>query len=310
MLSLSGFKDIKRMSLEVFIRRGRIFKDYMGSEHSLVIKNLSKQYRLGKKQFLTAVDDISFEVNAGECFGLLGPNGAGKSTTISCITGFFPPTSGEVKIYDLNVFDDPKAARQLLGYCPQDETLDTDFNVIDQMVQHATFFKIPLKEGKSRSENLLKKFHLEDKAKALIPELSGGMRRRLQVARSLVSNPSVLVLDEPSTGLDPEARRVLWSILHEYKRQGIAILLSTHYMEEAERLCDRIAIMHNGKILDIGSSSELIKRHMHESEIVEEVRPGVHWKRPPNLEDVFLKITGIRLDGNVDQEPSKGGSLE
>src|SRR6267142_2646375 len=252
----------------------------------LVIRDLHKSYRNPGGVTVPAVKGVSFTVNAGECFGLLGPNGAGKSTTIHCITGYYPPTAGEVLIHGLNVHFDPKKARQKLGVCPQDDTLDTDFTVFDQMVRHATFFRIPVQEGKRRAEELLKRFGLWEKYQDGVETLSGGMRRRLQVARALISTPEVLVLDEPTTGLDPEARRTLWDVLLECRSRGLAILLSTHYMEEAERLCDRIAILHRGVILDIGPPRELISKHISTQMIEEEVRPGTVWKRPANLEDV------------------------
>ncbi len=261
----------------------------------LVVRDLRKVYRKSAPKTVPAVDRISFSVQAGECFGLLGPNGAGKSTTINCITGFYPPTSGEVTILGQNVHKDPKSARQMLGVCPQDDTLDTDFSVINQMIRHASFFKIPEKEGKRRAQELLKKFRLEDKAHEPVERLSGGMKRRLQVARALVSDPRVLVLDEPTTGLDPEARRIVWEILGEARTRGLAILLSTHYMDEAERLCDRIAILHQGRLLDVDTPANLIAKHVPQAVIDEEIRPGVRWRRPPNLEDVFLKLTGTPL---------------
>jgi lipooligosaccharide transport system ATP-binding protein len=262
---------------------------------SLKIENLSKRYQKSSKDFFLAVDQVSFEVAAGECFGLLGPNGAGKSTTINCITGFYPPTTGRVTVEGLNVHTEPKSARKILGVCPQEDTLDTDFDVLDQMVRHASFYKIPKEEGIKRAKELLKRFQLEEKSFETVESLSGGMRRRLQVARAMISDPKVLVLDEPTTGLDPEARRSLWEILKENRTRGIATLLSTHYMDEAERLCDRIAILHQGKILDIDSPEKLILKHIGDQIVEEEIRPGVKWKRPPNLEDVFLKLTGRGL---------------
>jgi lipooligosaccharide transport system ATP-binding protein len=246
-----------------------------------------------------AVNGISFEVAAGECFGLLGPNGAGKSTTISCLTGFFPPTAGQVLVGGLDPHTDPKAARQLLGVCPQEEALDRDFDVMDQLVRHATFFRIPIAEGKERARQLLARFRLEKQASDPVESLSGGMRRRLQVARSLISDPKVLVLDEPTTGLDPEARRTLWDVLVDYRKRGLAILLSTHYMEEAERLCDRIAILERGSILDVASPPALVAKHVTTPIVEEEIRPGIIWKRPANLEDVFLKLTGRPLGADA-----------
>ena len=262
---------------------------------ALRVERLTKRYELESGGTLEAVSAISFEVNAGECFGLLGPNGAGKSTTINCVTGFYPASSGSVSVCGLDVYAEPKRARQLLGVCAQDETLDSDFNVLDQLVRYATFFRIPTEEGKLRACALLKRFGLDEKANEQVEGLSGGMKRRLQVARALISHPKLLVLDEPTTGLDPGMRRVLWEILMHERSAGTAILLCTHYMEEAERLCDRVGIINNGRILDVDSPRELIHRHMGDDEVQEEVRPRIVWTRPSNLEDVYLKLTGTRL---------------
>src|SRR5262245_15480806 len=179
-----------------------------------------------------AVRGISFDIQQGECFGLLGPNGAGKSTSMNCITGFYPATSGSIHIFDIDVHARPREARANLGVCAQEDTLDTDFTVFNQMVRYATYFRIPVEEGRRRTLELLKRFGLEEKQDLMVEHLSGGMRRRLQVARALVSQPKVLVLDEPTTGLDPEVRRVLWDVVREARGRGIAILLSTHYMDE------------------------------------------------------------------------------
>jgi lipooligosaccharide transport system ATP-binding protein len=264
--------------------------------HPLQVQKLTKRYqsRHGGGE-VTAVDGISFHVAPGECFGLLGPNGAGKSTTIQCISGFYPATSGQVLVDGYNVHAEPKLARRVLGVCNQEETLDSDFRVFDQLVLHATYFHIPRAEGKRRATELLERFGLNEKAKENVEALSGGMKRRLQVARALISDPKVLVLDEPTTGLDPDVRRMLWEVLIEARNRGVAILICTHYMDEAERLCDRVAIMHQGKILDIHSPEQLIAAHINRAEVEEEVRPGVIWKRKPNLEDVYLKLTGSRL---------------
>jgi lipooligosaccharide transport system ATP-binding protein len=267
----------------------------MSAAIPLRVARLTKHYRTQGRGALEAVRDVSFEVRAGECFGLLGPNGAGKSTTIHCITGFYPPTSGEVFLGGIDVNLEPKAARAILGVCAQEDTLDSDFRVLDQLVRYATFFRIPVEEGLRRARALLERFGLSDKAGEQVEALSGGMKRRLQVARALISRPRVLVLDEPTTGLDPEVRRVLWDILMEERGKGAAILLCTHYMEEAERLCDRVGIIAKGRILDIDAPRALIERHIGTREIAEEVRPGAIWRRPPNLEDVYLKLTGTRL---------------
>lgn len=266
----------------------------------LIVRDLKKIYHRNGRPDLVAVNGISFEVGEGECFGLLGPNGAGKSTSMKCITGFYEPTSGEVRIAGMDVHQETKSARRYLGVCSQDDTLDTDFDVLDQMVQFASFFGIAKSEARLRSERLLERFGLTDKLNESVESLSGGMRRRLQVARGLVNEPKLLVLDEPTTGLDPEARRSLWDILVEQRREGLAILLSTHYMDEAERLCDRVAIIHKGRILACAPPQELIFREMGDQPIEEELRPGHKISRVPNLEDVYLKLTGASLstEGN------------
>jgi lipooligosaccharide transport system ATP-binding protein len=267
----------------------------MAPEQALIVRDLRKVYHPSGRPPLCAVDGISFEIRGGECFGLLGPNGAGKSTSMNCVTGFYPPTSGEVRLLGIDVHKQPRAARQRLGVCSQEDTLDSDFTVLDQMVRYGTYFGRSVDLVQPRAEALLTRFGLVDKAADLVESLSGGMRRRLQVARALISQPEVLILDEPTTGMDPEVRRVLWDIIGECRSQGLAILLSTHYMEEAERLCDRVAILHRGKILDSASPQELIAHHIGNEVVAEEIRPGVPWKRPPNLEDVYLKLTGTHL---------------
>lgn len=266
------------------------------ASHPLQVIHLSKRYkaRYGGPD-VQAVSGISFEVAPGECFGLLGPNGAGKSSTIQCISGFYPATEGEVLVGGQNVQKHPKQVRKFLGVCNQEETLDTDFNVFDQLVLHASYFHIPRQEAKQKAGELLQRFGLAEKSKEPVESLSGGMKRRLQVARALISDPRVLVLDEPTTGLDPDVRRMLWEVLTDARSKGVAILLCTHYMEEAERLCDRVAVLSQGKILDIDSPEKLVAKHIAREEVEEEVRPGVVWKRRPNLEDVYLKLTGSRL---------------
>jgi lipooligosaccharide transport system ATP-binding protein len=260
----------------------------------LRVAHLSKRYST-REGSLEAVSDVSFEVRAGECFGLLGPNGAGKSSAINCITGFYPPSAGQVLIEGVDVHADPQRARRGLGVCAQEETLDSDFRVFDQLARHASFFRIPRAESERKARALLERFGIADKAGDLVESLSGGMRRRLQVARALVADPRVLVLDEPTTGLDPGMRRSLWEILVAERAKGSAILLSTHYMEEAERLCDRVALLDHGRIRDLGSPAELVERHMGSAQVEEEIRPGARWRRPPHLEDVYLKLTGSTL---------------
>ena len=185
---------------------------------SLEVRNLTKSYqRKGQSPFV-AVQDLSFEVRPGEILGLLGPNGAGKSTTINCLTGFYPPTTGNVLIEGFDIHREPKKAKQHLGVCSQEDTLDTDFDVLDQMIRYGTFYRMDPFEIVKRARLLLDTLGLMNKSNDLIENLSGGMRRKLQVARALIANPKVLVLDEPTTGLDPDARRVLWQLLTENRK--------------------------------------------------------------------------------------------
>ena len=275
----------------------------------LQVQGLTKVYRRKNSSDVTAVNDLSFSVSVGECFGLLGPNGAGKSTSMKCIIGFYPPTRGEVRILGTNVHQNPRQARLSLGVCAQEDTLDTDFTALDQMIQYATFFGINKSRAKERSLSLLTRFGILNKKDELVETLSGGMRRRLQVARSLINDPKLLVLDEPTTGLDPEARHNLWSVLAEERKKGVAILLSTHYMEEAERLCNQVSIIHLGKILKCDSPQKLISEIVGNEPINDEIRPGYFIKRPPNLEDVYLALTSTPLgENNKNSEERQKGN--
>src|ERR1700691_75350 len=179
--------------------------DELSPSSPLSIVRLTKRYPQRSGEDFEAVSDLSLEVAAGECFGLLGPNGSGKTTTIKCISGFYPPSQGQVFVAGYDVHLHPKLARQFLGLCDQEETLDSDFNVFDQLVRHASYFRIPSRVAKERANALLEQFGLVEKAREPIESLSGGLKRRLQVARALISDPRLLVLDEPTTGLDPDA---------------------------------------------------------------------------------------------------------
>jgi len=268
-------------------------------EKALNVRHLVKEYKMPKGPAFRAVNDISFEINQGECFGLLGPNGAGKSTTMHCVTGFYPANSGSIEIMGRDVSQDPKSARQQLGVCHQEETLDNDFSLIQQLESYAGYFGFAKEKALSRGWELLERFELKDRAHQLSEHLSGGMRRKFQVLRAMLTEPKLVILDEPSTGLDPEARRTLWNEINLFKSNGGAILLSTHYMDEAQRLCDRVAIISKGKIMDCRSPQELIAHYIGLDPIEEEIRPGYKLTRPPNLEDVYLKVTGQRLGGSV-----------
>jgi lipooligosaccharide transport system ATP-binding protein len=226
---------------------------------------------------LRAVDDINFEISKGESFGFLGPNGAGKSTVMSIIHCYMPPTSGEVRVFDIDVTSNPSDIKSRLGVMPQDNNLDPDLSVIENLFVYARYFNITNKDAMHTATDLLDFIELGGKADVNIQDLSGGMKRRLLLARALINNPEIIILDEPTTGLDPHSRHAVWDQLSLLKSQGITLILTTHYMEEAENICDRVAIMDAGKIITIGSPSELMTEH------------------GGNLEDVYLKLTGHEL---------------
>jgi lipooligosaccharide transport system ATP-binding protein len=217
-------------------------------------RNLVKTYD-GKN----VVDGIHFEIRQGECFGILGPNGAGKTSTLKMMYGLSEVSSGKLFVLGLNVQTNIEQIKARIGVVSQDDGLDTDFSVIDNLVMFARYFGIPRGVALTRGRELLRFMHLEDYEDRSVETLSGGMKRRLTVARSLMSQPDVLVLDEPTTGLDPQARFWIWESLSEMKRQGKTLVLTTHYMEEAENICDRLIILDKGKILCEGKPADLIK---------------------------------------------------
>ncbi len=208
-----------------------------------------------------AVRDVSFDVAGGECFGLLGPNGAGKTTTMSLIRCVSPPDGGQIKVLGRDVRRRGRAIRSRLGVVPQHDSLDPDLTVLDNLRLYAACFGIRNREARGRASELLRFMALEDKARVRIDRLSGGMRRRLLVARGLINRPDMLILDEPTTGLDPQSRHHIWQRLRSLKAAGTTMLLSTHTMDEAERLCDRLAIIDHGRVLATGSPEALIRQH-------------------------------------------------
>ena len=226
------------------------------------VQDLVKQYN-----GLTAVDDISFSVIRGEFFGLLGPNGAGKTTTIRMLYGFSPPTGGNLKVFNLDMKTEWRRIKSRIGVCQQDNTLDPDLSVEQNLHVFAGYFSIPWKKTVERTRELLDFFALSHKKDAKVMELSGGMARRLILARALINNPELLILDEPTTGLDPQSRHQVWEKLETLKESGLTVLLTTHYMEEASRLCDRLVIIDHGKILVDGSPADLIAQHAGSSVI-------------------------------------------
>jgi lipooligosaccharide transport system ATP-binding protein len=209
----------------------------------------------------TAVDGIDFELSRGEAFGFLGPNGAGKSSTMRMIGCVSPPTAGELSIFGLDPVADGPAIRARLGVVPQEDTLDLELTVRENLLIYGRYFGLPRHVIAGRTARLLDFVQLSDRAEDQVEPLSGGMRRRLTIARSLINEPGILLLDEPTTGLDPQARHVVWDRLFRLKQQGVTLVLTTHYMDEAEQLCDRLVVMDRGKIAASGSPRELIGRY-------------------------------------------------
>ena len=208
-----------------------------------------------------AVKGISLDVRRGEAFGFLGPNGAGKSSTMRMIAAVSPVSGGELLILGMDPSTDGPAIRARIGVCPQDDTLDTELNVFDNLYIYGRYFGIPKSEVRSRADELLEFVQLTEKRGAKVESLSGGMKRRLTIARSLINRPDLLLLDEPTTGLDPQARHVVWDRLFRLKQQGVTLVITTHYMDEAEQLCDRLVVMDKGVIAAEGSPLELIREH-------------------------------------------------
>ncbi|MBF0492815.1 MAG: ATP-binding cassette domain-containing protein [Deltaproteobacteria bacterium] len=223
---------------------------------SIIIQaqNLTKRYA----GFL-AVDHINFEIQEGQCFGFLGPNGAGKSSTLKMIYCFSSVTDGDLWVLGKNVTREASAIKREMGVVPQEDNLDPDLSVFDNLLIYANYFDIPHAEAKKRAEELLDFLQLSEKKKEHIKKLSGGMKRRLVIARALINKPKILILDEPTTGLDPQARHLIWNKLRSLKKLGVTLVLTTHYMEEAAQLCDTLVMMDKGKILTQGLPSVLVK---------------------------------------------------
>ena len=208
----------------------------------------------------------------------LGPNGAGKTTVMRIISCFMPPTAGDVRVFGIPVVADPGRIKARIGVMPQDDNLDPDLSVVENLIVYARYFDIPRKEAVARANELLDFVELKEKAGVNIKQLSGGMKRRLLLARALVNTPEILILDEPTTGLGSHSRHAVWDKLNYLKSKNTTLILTTHYMEEAERLCDRVAIMDSGKIVTIDTPEQLMKKHGGR-----------------NLEEVYLKLTGRSL---------------
>jgi lipooligosaccharide transport system ATP-binding protein len=284
---------------------------------------------------IIAVGNISFIVKKGEVFGFLGPNGAGKTSTMKIIACVSPRTSGTLRVFGMDPDTRPAEIKQRLGIVPQETNLDPDFTCLDNLFTYARYFDIPPDIAHQRAEELLEFVQLQEKKEVTIEKLSGGMKRRLILARALVNNPDLLILDEPTIGLDPQARHLIWERLKLLQARGNTIVLTTHYLEEAARLCDRLVIMDNGKILVEGSPADLVRQYVGKEIVEVEKTPEVlsclegnnipfevigdtiqiatgssrdvvrtlfdHctpqkiMTRPATLEDVFLKLTGRKL---------------
>jgi lipooligosaccharide transport system ATP-binding protein len=272
--------------------------------------------RFGSRQ---AVADLSFRVEAGECVGLLGPNGAGKTTTIRMLTGFAVPTAGEVRVLGLP-FGPATASRikAQVGMVSQDDSLDPDLSVEKNLLVYASYFGIPSREAARRTDAMIRFAELGDHRRERITTLSGGMRRRLMLARALLNEPRLLILDEPTTGLDPQARRLVWERIRTLKRAGTTILVTTHYMEEAAQLCDRLIIMDSGRIVAEGAPGSLIASQVG-TEVIEVHLPdgadaaalATHlgegpWRSEPAGRTLYLYLN----DGHADAVLARLGDFD
>jgi lipooligosaccharide transport system ATP-binding protein len=234
----------------------------------------------------TAVDGIDVDVERGEAFGFLGPNGAGKSSTMRMIGCVSPPTGGVLRILDMDPLRDGPKIRARLGVCPQLDNLDLELTVRENLTTYARFFGIPRKVARRRADELLDFVQLTERADSKVEPLSGGMKRRLTIARALVNEPEIVLLDEPTTGLDPQARHLVWERLFRLKQQGVTLVLTTHYMDEAEQLCDRLVVMDGGKIVAEGSPRALIDEYS--------TREVVELRFNVESQDVFAdKLAGV-----------------
>jgi lipooligosaccharide transport system ATP-binding protein len=237
-----------------------------------------------------AVRGIDVDVRRGEAFGFLGPNGAGKSSTMRMVAAVSPPTAGELRVLGLDPARHGSEIRSRLGVCPQEDTLDNELSVRENLLIYGRYFGLARKEVADRAAELLSFFQLTEKKDAKVDDLSGGMKRRLTIARSLINDPDLLLLDEPTTGLDPQARHLLWDKLFRLKQQGVTLVLTTHYMDEAEQLCDRLVVMDGGRIVAEGSPLELIRAHSTRE--VAELRFGVgeHSELAAQVQDLADRV--------------------
>jgi lipooligosaccharide transport system ATP-binding protein len=260
--------------------------------HDVLIKATKLTKKYGD---FVAVDGVDFEVYRGECVGFLGPNGAGKTTTVRMMYCFLPPTSGDLFVAGLSVRTDARGIKRVVGVAPQEDNLDIDFSVVENLVVYARYFGISKVEALKRADEQLKFFQLQEKRDMHVEALSTGMKRRLIFARALLNNPQVLLLDEPTTGLDPQARHLVWDAVRQLKKLQVTIILTTHYMDEAEILCDRIIIVDHGKIIEDGKPKDLIKKHIGEAVLELDYDEALIPLLKQTFYDARIEIIGERM---------------
>lgn len=267
----------------------------------IVAQGLTKKY--DNKEVVKAID---FSVRGQECFGFLGPNGAGKTTTMNMIFCYSPVTRGHLTVFGMDVKRHSRTIKRRIGVVPQENNLDPDLTVYDNLMVYSRYFDIPARLARKRSDELLGFVQLTDKANEKIPNLSGGMKRRLLVARALLNEPDLIILDEPTTGLDPQARHLIWQKLRWLKSQGVTMVLTTHYMEEAAQLCDRLVIMNEGLILTQGSPRELVERYVGKEVVELRLKEGAE---PPMASLEGLQFTMERAGDTLFISSDDGDSL-
>src|SRR5580658_820469 len=235
---------------------------------------------------LVAVDHIAFDISRGECFGFLGPNGAGKTSTMRMIACMSPLSGGTLRVLGLDPTTDGARIRARIGLVPQEDTLDLELTVMDNLIIYGRYFDLPRKVIRERATRLLEFAQLSDRVNEKVDPLSGGLKRRLTIARALVSEPDLLILDEPTTGLDPQARHLLWDRLYRLKQQGVTLVVTTHYMDEAEQLCDRLVVMDHGRIAALGTPHSLIAEHCTKEVLELRFEPDENAEMAERLDDL------------------------
>src|SRR6186997_2592504 len=257
-----------------------------GSPSLVHARGLTKRYANG----FTAVDGVDFDVLPGKAFGFLGPNGAGKTSTMRMIACSSPITEGDLSVIGMDPRTQAREIKSRLGVVPQMDNLDTELTVRENLEMYARYFDIPGDVARKRATELLEFVQLDERAKDQVEPLSGGMKRRLTIARALINEPELVILDEPTTGLDPQARHLLWERLYQLKRQGVTLVLTTHYMDEAEQLCDRLVVMDNARIVAEGSPHELIRSYSTKEVLELRFPPGAGHDHIPMLQGIGERV--------------------